>query len=67
MSTSRQGGVNEELQPDARPDDRLMETLQTIHEGSQNIIRSQRVRDPRFQCPNIGLGFGWSSFPNVEW
>jgi len=27
-----------------RPDDRLMETLQTTHEGSRNIIRSQRVR-----------------------
>jgi hypothetical protein len=46
MSTSRQGGVNAELKTGCeRPDDRLMETLQTTHEESQNIIRSQRVRD----------------------
>jgi len=28
-----------------RPSDPLMATLQTTHEGSRNIIRSQRVHD----------------------
>ena len=45
MSTRKQGGVNEELKSDARPDDQLIDLTQTIHKGAATIIRNGRVHD----------------------
>lgn len=45
MSTSRHGGVHEELQSDASSDDRLIALTQTAHKGAATIIRHGRVHD----------------------
>src|SRR5262245_41147234 len=46
VSTRRQGGVNEELKCDARPDHRLIDLTQTPHKGTATIIRPGRVHAP---------------------
>jgi DDE superfamily endonuclease len=46
----------------ARPDDRLLGTPQTAQEGTDEIIRSQQVRDPLLQ----DLGFLAFTLPGVE-
>jgi hypothetical protein len=46
----------------ARPDDRLLGTPQTAQEGTDEIIRSQQVRDRLLQ----DLGFLAFTLPGVE-
>jgi hypothetical protein len=45
MSTSRQGGVNEEMKIRFETGDRLIHPTQTEQESSRNSIRNARVRD----------------------